>query len=941
MCRRLLFFLFLIFAVAFGVSASAESYTWTDGAADNNSWCEGENWSSATIPGSGDTAVIDVTSPERGPIIGGSCNVNVSSITGPISVYGQTHIMDINTSGTFNAGSWRWEECEGTGIININGTPTISIGGEQWRGPDKGVGILNISGDPNIILNNTLKGADGDEGFFSINMSGGRLECDSLVFGDNGGGEVNLSDGTIILGDSLDLGGSRGVAPITVNVSGGLMRIGGDLQLPGNANRAGVVVVNLDAGVIECGEFVHGSVLDEGPSYTDEWLLDIEQGMLIIDGNVIAAIDANVAAGQITAYGGDGYVIVELIDGNTVVTGVPDTNSASNPDPAHKSRNVPLDQVLSWTPGDHATKHDLFIGTSFDDVNDANTSDSTYQDRLDTNSWDPCSNGFDLEKAVTYYWRIDEIDDSVPIHAHSPWKGRIWRFTAQGDIIDPNMLIWYKFDEPNGFDAMDSSGYGNHGMLNGFENLWDTNDGHDGGCRIFDGETVVQVSSSVLSNIDRGISFSVWLKDNYTNSGNIVFGTGVGGETGPFRVQAEVLSGNDVKWRAGDDSNDLLLWNLSSQQGWHHFAFVKDEIADEMSIYFDGLLAASKTGVNDTLTNIRNAAFKVGAPTWSNYEYEGKMDDFKVWDRALTAQQVAGDFRGGDLGVAWSPNPGDNVVDVPRDKVLEWNAGDFAEFHDVYLGTSWDDVNDANTSTFTIYRVRRDVGDANYAHIEDFSLNTPYYWRIDEVNTTDGNSPWRGDVWRFTVANYIIIDDFEHYIKAPDNLWETWDNPHWSGSFVETGVDPHNPVNRGNQSMKYSYDITEYGWAFYAEVERNFDPPQDWTDADVKVLTLYFYGDPGNDANSSEQMSVGLEDGDSNSFIDYDGDMNDIKIAEWQEWNIVLSDFTGVDMNTSVSVILTQFQPVVRELFIWTTSGSICQSVFHLKVLPLILAVTV
>ena len=49
--------------------------------------------------------------------------------------------------------------------------------------------------------------------------------------------------------------------------------------------------------------------------------------------------------------------------------------------------------------------------------------------------------------------------------------------------------------------------------------------------------------------------------------------------------------------------------------------------------------------------------------------------------------------------------------------------------------------------------------------------------------------------------------------------------------------------------------------------------------ADVKVLTLYYYGDPGNDANSSEQMSVGLEDGDSNSFIDYDGDNNDTAIG--------------------------------------------------------------
>jgi hypothetical protein len=43
-------------------------------------------------------------------------------------------------------------------------------------------------------------------------------------------------------------------------------------------------------------------------------------------------------------------------------------------------------------------------------------------------------------------------------------------------------------------------------------------------------------------------------------------------------------------------------------------------------------------------------------------------------------------------------------------------------------------------------------------------------------------------------------------------------------------------------------------------------------------------------------MYVGLKDGDSEAFVDYDGDMSDITSAEWQEWNIELSDFTGVTM---------------------------------------------
>jgi len=36
-----------------------------------------------------------------------------------------------------------------------------------------------------------------------------------------------------------------------------------------------------------------------------------------------------------------------------------------------------------------------------------------------------------------------------------------------------------------------------------------------------------------------------------------------------------------------------------------------------------------------------------------------------------------------------------------------------------------------------------------------------YYWRIDEVNDADPNSPWKGDVWSFTVTPKIA------YIPGP------------------------------------------------------------------------------------------------------------------------------------------------------------------------------
>jgi hypothetical protein len=102
----------------------------------------------------------------------------------------------------------------------------------------------------------------------------------------------------------------------------------------------------------------------------------------------------------------------------------------------------------------------------------------------------------------------------------------------------------------------------------------------------------------------------------------------------------------------------------------------------------------------------------------------------------------------------------------------------------------------------------------------------------------------------------------------------------------------------------YTYDnTTDWGAGYYSEIECEYTDPCDWTASGVKALSLYFYGDPNNDANDTEQMYLGLEDSNGDyaevRYGDGEGeDMNDVRIAEWQQWNINLQDFNeaGVDL---------------------------------------------
>jgi hypothetical protein len=241
-----------------------------------------------------------------------------------------------------------------------------------------------------------------------------------LLWGDDGGGELKLSGGSIIVGDNLDLGGLRGTAPITINMTDGSISVGGKLLAPGSANRAGKVRINLYGGVIDCDEFVHGGSdggqdeTPEDPTFTDDWLLDIEQGTLKIKGDREAAIDANVANDQITAYDGEGKVVVEFTDGNTVVTALPpDPNTATNPIPPNRSTMVDPNVDPCWTSGINAAEHKIFFGTSFEDVNSM-TDPCKTKSRGDE-TYDPNT----LELDTTYYWRIDEVNGA------NTWRGRV------------------------------------------------------------------------------------------------------------------------------------------------------------------------------------------------------------------------------------------------------------------------------------------------------------------------------------------------------------------------------------------------------------------------------------------------------------------------------------------------------------------------------------
>jgi hypothetical protein len=197
---------------------------------------------------------------------------------------------------------------------------------------------------------------------------------------------------------------------------------------------------------------------------------------------------------------------------------------------------------------------------------------------------------------------------------------------------------------------------------------------------------------------------------------------------------------------------------------------------------------------------------------------------------------------------ARSPRPADGAtVQLVEAKAVNWTPGEFAASNDVYFGTDEDAVANADVSDTTgVYRARQSA--SGYILPEALEWGATYFWRIDAVEA-DGTIH-KGPVWTFTVADYLLVDDFESYTDDDadgEAIWQTWIDGFGApenGSQVGYLIPPYAEqtiVHEGTQSMPLSYDNYP-GGPMYSEAVKTLSYPRDWTEQGVEELSLWFRG---------------------------------------------------------------------------------------------------
>ena len=285
--------------------------------------------------------------------------------------------------------------------------------------------------------------------------------------------------------------------------------------------------------------------------------------------------------------------------------------------------------------------------------------------------------------------------------------------------------------------------------------------------------------------------------------------------------------------------------------------------------------------------------------------YYWRVDEF---DGAATYKGDVWSFT--TLGAVSGPNPADGAVDVKPSVVLKWVAGAVAASHEVYFGTAEDAVKNA-TKTSLEYKGQKALGE-EYYDPGKLILNTTYYWRIDEVNAANTDSPWLGNLWSFTTGDFFVIDDFEDYDASDNQIWYAWHDglgygtPGTAGYFAGNGTGAavgdettasyteETIVHGGGQSMPLNYDNNKQGFSKYSEVGHTLTVQRDWTEEAVVELSLWFYGDPN---NSNEPLYVAVSNSAGTPAVVIHDDPAATQIDTWTQWIIPLQAFADQGIN--------------------------------------------
>jgi len=302
----------------------------------------------------------------------------------------------------------------------------------------------------------------------------------------------------------------------------------------------------------------------------------------------------------------------------------------------------------------------------------------------------------------------------------------------------------------------------------------------------------IDLADGIVSSLGDAVTFEAWATQISVQNWSRIFDFGTSTTENVFMswTSATTLDADRVEWVGPSDSDTLDNTNAPYTLGVEfHIVCVFD---NGLVTWYTGpadsdTLGEAKGSFQSTnkLSELNDTNNWLGRSQWEDSTANASWNEVRLWKGALTPDEIEKYHRMGPDGInpniAVAPSPADGATDVPREVSLGWDAGESAATHDVYLGTSFADVDAASRGNALGVLVSQGQAGTTYTPPVRLEFETTYYWRIDEVNAAPDNTVFKGEVWSFTT---------EPFTYPVANIIATSNAPN-----VEAETGPENTVN--------------------------------------------------------------------------------------------------------------------------------------------------
>ena len=256
---------------------------------------------------------------------------------------------------------------------------------------------------------------------------------------------------------------------------------------------------------------------------------------------------------------------------------------------------------------------------------------------------------------------------------------------AHAQDVTTGLVGHWKLDETAGTTANDSAGSNNGTMQNGLSAATDSVNGKIRTALNFDGTDDYFNTTNIFASEPSGISVSAWIyPESYGEGNEGIIATIHDGAQENFQIRLLNGSGEQsirVFSRTGSVSDANAANNSITLNEWQHIAVTQD-FGTAPKIYRNGIeLSYASTLAGNAVTALASDSLRVGANLVPIRRFEGSIDDIRIYNRALTAA---------DIAVLASSFPGPVTCNAAYEAVMWYNNDE--NVMQYCNGTDWIDM---------------------------------------------------------------------------------------------------------------------------------------------------------------------------------------------------------------------------------------------------------